>query len=100
MVLWVKANQLVKFYLYNRHQRVLISNKYSNKYFSAWEIIKKGVPQGSHFGPLVFILYINNLPHTIKDVSKPILFADDTSIIIQILIPWILTGKSIYYLQT
>jgi hypothetical protein len=35
-----------------------------------------------HFSPLFFLLYINDLPAEIKDISKPILFADDISLIL------------------
>ena len=39
-----------------------------------------GVPHSSLLGPLVFVLYINDLPH-ISNVCKHVLFTDDTNLI-------------------
>jgi hypothetical protein len=76
------ANKLIESYLRNRYQRVVINDDKLNKYYSGWEQIHPGVPQGSILGPLFFLLYINDLPKSVSDKSNPILFADDTSFII------------------
>ena len=53
-----------------------------NKLTSKWEPVKHGVPQTSVLGLLLFLIYINELPQILNSVANPILFADDTSIII------------------
>jgi hypothetical protein len=74
---------LIKSYLTDRYQRVLIGGVSSNHSSSSvWGKIKHGVPQGSILGPLLFVVYIDDLSKIIKHNSKPILFADDTSLII------------------
>ena len=63
-----------KSYLTNRKQCVS-----SNSNHSKLLRISCGVPQGSILGPLLFLLYINDLA-TVSNVIKTILFADDTSL--------------------
>jgi len=59
--------------LSNRSQFVTINNiKLSFK------TIEYGVPQGSILDPLLFIIYINNLPMCLQTIPR--LFADDTSL--------------------
>ena len=64
---------LLEYYLSNRFQRVLLNGRKSS-----WRLFLAGVPQGSILGPLLFLIYTNDLPNYLKPTAK--LFADDTSL--------------------
>jgi hypothetical protein len=65
---WIRA------FLANRRQRVVLGEQSSD-----WSEVKSGVPQGSVLGPILFILYINDLPEILANKCK--MYADDTKII-------------------
>ena len=58
-------------FLKNRQQRVVLNGQ-----SSSWTKVNAGVPQGSILGPLLFLIYINDLPNGLQ--SNPKLFAGDT----------------------
>ena len=66
---------LFKSYLRNRKQYVVYKGKPSN-----WNSICTGVPQGSILGPILFLLYINDITN-VSDKLKYVIFADDTNIL-------------------
>ena len=69
---------LLKNYLQNREQRVVLNGQ-----TSGWRKINSGFPQGSVLGPLLFLIYINDLPDGIISMCK--IFADDTSLFSKVL---------------
>ena len=67
LLLWFKS------YLENRNQKVCI-----NESLSSSRNITAGVPQGSVLGPLLFLIYINDISENLQGSAR--LFADDTSL--------------------
>ena len=57
-------------FLSDRQQRVIV-----NSTFSSWRPVTSGVPQGSVLGPLLFAIYVNDLPSIVSSIL--FLLADD-----------------------
>jgi len=79
------ARTLIQSYLSNRFQFVAVNN-----FHSAQKKVKICVPQGSVIGPLLFLIYINDLQNFMSSVPR--LFVDDTVIL--------LNANSVQNLQT
>ena len=65
--------KLLENYLTDRQQRVALNGRTSSS-----QNIYAGVPQGSVFGPVLFLIYINDLPDGLTSMCK--IFVDDTSL--------------------
>jgi len=68
-----KICEWVKSFLTGRKQAVKI-----NSSISEWHEVTSGIPQGSVLGPILFVIFINDLPDCVN--SSPYMFADDTKI--------------------
>ncbi len=64
---WIQA------FLSNRRQRVMVDGVYSS-----WKPVTSGIPQGSILGPLLFVVFINDLPDYLTNIVY--MFADDTKV--------------------
>ena len=64
-------------FLSNTLQRVVLNGQ-----LSKWAPLLAGAPQGSVLGPLLFLIYINDLPENLESSAK--LFADDTSLFLTV----------------
>ena len=63
----------VESFLTGRKQKVVVNGK-----SSPWEEVLSGIPQGSMLGPILFVIFINDLPDVVEGQVK--IFADDTKL--------------------
>ena len=68
-----KLYRWIETFLTNRKQHVAVNGQKSSK-----NLVLRGVPQGSVLGPLLFVIFINDLPAAVE--NEACMFADDTKI--------------------
>ena len=73
----------IKSFLTNRKQKVAVEGK-----MSSLTDVKSGIPQGSVLGPVLFVVFINDMPNNVLSTCN--MFADDTKVYREIN-NWILT---------
>lgn len=74
------GQDLLRSYLSARYQFVAVGGE-SDAAASSLLQVKSGVPQGSILGPLLFILYVNDIQSALPEIKKLTLYADDTTLL-------------------
>jgi len=68
-----KVSRWIESWMAGRKQRVVLNGSVSE-----WKLVTSGVPQGSVLGPLLFIMFVNDIDHNVT--SKLLKFADDAEL--------------------
>ena len=74
------TNNWIKAFLENRSQQIVVNGQASNP-----AAVLSGVPQGTVLGPMLFLLYINDIPEGVHSMVR--LFADDSIVYREIMTP-------------
>ena len=75
-----KFYNLIKSYLDGKYKKIVLSHNKGTEF--TWEKIIQWISQGSILGPIIFLLYIKDLPNLTSTGTKILLYVDDTSIIV------------------